>query len=445
MNNRLFSRNDLVRLIIPLIVDQFLQVAVGLSDSIMVARVGEAAVSGVSLVDTVMLLIINIFTALATGGAVIAGQYLGRKDPKTGCEATAQLFNFTFLFSIFIMILGYLGQNVILYHVFGKIEPEVMKDSRTYLLIVLSSIPMIAMYNAGAAIFRAMGNSNVAMKTSLLMNSINVFGNALLIFGFHRGVEGVAIPTVVSRGVACVVILILLNNQEHELHILHPYPFKIKWNVLKKILYIGIPNGLENSMFQLGKIAVLSLVSGLGTASLAANAVGNNIANFAILPGMSFGFALITVCAQCVGAGDFEQVKYYTKHMMRVEYLCLIASNLIVILALPFILSVYNLSDEAARYANDIILYHAACVVTIWPLSFTLPNTLRAAADVKVTMVLSIISMWVFRFGFSYLLTMVFHMGIFGVWVAMTIDWLVRGIFFVCRYKSGRWQKIIFS
>ena len=445
MNNRLFSRNDLVRLIIPLIVDQFLQVAVGLSDSIMVARVGEAAVSGVSLVDTVMLLIINIFTALATGGAVIAGQYLGRKDPKTGCEATAQLFNFTFLFSIFIMILGYLGQNVILYHVFGKIEPEVMKDSRTYLLIVLSSIPMIAMYNAGAAIFRAMGNSNIAMKTSLLMNSINVFGNALLIFGFHRGVEGVAIPTVVSRGVACVVILILLNNQKHELHILHPYPFKIKWNVLKKILYIGIPNGLENSMFQLGKIAVLSLVSGLGTASLAANAVGNNIANFAILPGMSFGFSLLTVCAQCVGAGDFEQVKYYTKHMMRVEYLCLIASNLIVILALPFILSVYNLSDEAAQYANDIILYHAACVVTIWPLSFTLPNTLRAAADVKVTMVLSIISMWVFRFGFSYLLTMVFHMGIFGVWVAMTIDWLVRGIFFVCRYKSGRWQKIIFS
>ena len=445
MNNRLFSRKDLVRLIIPLIVDQFLQVAVGLSDSIMVARVGEAAVSGVSLVDTVMLLIINIFTALATGGALIAGQYLGRKDPKTGCEATAQLFNFTFLFSIFIMILGYLGQNVILYHVFGKIEPEVMKDSRTYLLIVLSSIPMIAMYNAGAAIFRAMGNSNIAMKTSLLMNSINVFGNALLIFGFHRGVEGVAIPTVVSRGVACVVILILLNNQEHKLHILHPYPFKIKWNVLKKILYIGIPNGLENSMFQLGKIAALSLVSGLGTASLAANAVGNNIANFAILPGMSFGFALLTVCAQCVGAGDFEQVKYYTKHMMRVEYLCLIASNLIVILALPFILSVYNLSDEAAQYANDIILYHAACVVTIWPLSFTLPNTLRAAADVKVTMVLSIISMWVFRFGFSYLLAIEFHMGIFGVWVAMTIDWLVRGIFFVCRYRSGRWQKIIFS
>ena len=402
MNNRLFSRNDLVRLIIPLIVDQFLQVAVGLSDSIMVARVGEAAVSGVSLVDTVMLLIINIFTALATGGAVIAGQYLGRKDPKTGCEATAQLFNFTFLFSIFIMILGYLGQNVILYHVFGKIEPEVMKDSRTYLLIVLSSIPMIAMYNAGAAIFRAMGNSNVAMKTSLLMNSINVFGNALLIFGFHRGVEGVAIPTVVSRGVACVVILILLNNQEHELHILHPYPFKIKWNVLKKILYIGIPNGLENSMFQLGKIAVLSLVSGLGTASLAANAVGNNIANFAILPGMSFGFALLTVCAQCVGAGDFEQVKYYTKHMLRVEYL-------------PdrikphrswrfFRLSCRSIISDEAAMRMILFLYHAACVVTICAVFYTAEYAARRGGcedhhGVHYSHV------GVFRFGFSYLHT----------------------------------------
>ena len=429
-----------MRLIIPLIVDQFLQVTVGLSDSIMVARVGEAAVSGVSLVDTVMLLIINIFTALATGGAVIAGQYLGRKDPKTGCEATAQLFNFTFLFSIFIMILGYLGQNVILYHVFGKIEPEVMKDSRTYLLIVLSSIPMIAMYNAGAAIFRAMGNSNVAMKTSLLMNSINVFGNALLIFGFHRGVEGVAIPTVVSRGVACVVILILLNNQEHELHILHPYPFKIKWNVLKKILYIGIPNGLENSMFQLGKFRCFSIVTGFGTASIAANAVSNNVATFAVLPGMSIGFALLTVGAQCVGANDFEQVHYYTKKLMKVAYISLIGINILLMLVMPFIIRAYGLSAEASGYAYKILIYHSICVVTIWPLSFSLPNTLRAAADVRFTMLLAIVSMWIFRIGFSVLLGVKLHWGVFGVWVAMTIDWLFRAVCFTIRYIRGKWQ-----
>ena len=344
-----------------------------------------------------------------------------------------------------IMVLIYLGKNFILHQIFGAIEADVCAHANTYLLIVAASVPFLAIYNGGAAIFRTMGNSGVSMKVSVIMNAINCGGNALLIYGLHCGTEGVAIPTLLSRAVAAVLIVILLSRTKGPIRIERSLHIKFDGRMIRRILGIGLPNGMENSMFQLGKIAVLSLVSGLGTASLAANAVGNNIANFAILPGMSFGFALLTVCAQCVGAGDFEQVKYYTKHMMRVEYLCLIASNLIVILALPFILSVYNLSDEAARYANDIILYHAACVVTIWPLSFTLPNTLRAAADVKITMVLSIISMWVFRFGFSYLLTMVFHMGIFGVWVAMTIDWLVRGIFFVCRYKSGRWQKIIFS
>ena len=440
-----FDNKALLALILPLVVEQLLAVLVGMADSIMIASVGEAAVSGVSLVDQIMVLLINAFSALATGGAVVAGQFLGQDRREEACKSATQMVWFITICAIGITVLVYLGKSFILHTVFGKIDQDVMHHADIYLLIVAASIPFMALYNGGAAIFRTMGNSKVTMQISIIMNVINIGGNAILIYGFHRGTEGVAIPTLVSRMTAAIIIIALLCDEKRTLHIKRTWRYRINWEMVKKILSIGVPNGLENSMFQLGKIAVLSLVSGLGTASLAANAVGNNIANFAILPGMSFGFALITVCAQCVGAGDFEQVKYYTKHMMRVEYLCLIASNLIVILALPFILSVYNLSDEAARYANDIILYHAACVVTIWPLSFTLPNTLRAAADVKVTMVLSIISMWVFRFGFSYLLTMVFHMGIFGVWVAMTIDWLVRGIFFVCRYKSGRWQKIIFS
>ena len=320
-----------------------------------------------------------------------------------------------------------------------------MRASETYFFYTAISFPFIAAYDSAASIFRAQENTKGPMLISMISNAMNIVGNAIMIWIFHMGVAGAAISTLVSRIFCAVVVLIQLRKDRQPIVVRAYLKIRPDWAMIRRILGIGIPSGVENSMFQLGKIAVLSLVSGLGTASLAANAVSNNIANFAILPGMSFGFALLTVCAQCVGAGDFEQVKYYTKHMMRVEYLCLIASNLLVILSLPFILSIYNLSDEAAMYTNDIILYHAACVVTIWPLSFTLPNTLRAAADVKVTMILSIISMWVFRFGFSYLLTMEFHMGIFGVWVAMTIDWLVRGIFFVCRYKSGRWQKIIFS
>lgn len=421
-------------------IDQFLQAFVGLADSIMVASVGEAAVSGVSLIDTVMVLIINIFTALATGGAVIAGQFIGKKKMENACLATNQLLAFTLKASLVITLLGYLGKNLIIHGVFGKIEADVMQNCSTYLLIVFASIPLIALYNAGAAVFRAMGNSTIAMKTSLLMNGINLGGNALLIYGFHRGVEGVAIPTLVSRGAACVVMLCLLNNQNRILHIHHPFSLKSDWMLLKKILYIGIPNGLENSMFQLGKILVLSIVTGFGTASIAANAVSNNIATFAVLPGMSMGFALLTVGAQCVGANDFEQVHYYTKKLMKVAYLSLIVINIVLMILLPFIIQAYGLSAEASGYARKILVYHSICVVTIWPLSFSLPNTLRAAADVRFTMLLAIVSMWVFRIGFSILLGVYLDWGVFGVWVAMTIDWVFRSICFTVRYVRGKWQ-----
>lgn len=438
--NRFFSNADLRKLIVPLIIDQFLQAFVGLADSIMVASVGEAAVSGVSLIDTIMVLILNIFTALATGGAVIAGQFLGKKRDEMACKSTNQLISFTLKASLVVMLLCYLGRNFITHVVFGKIEADVMYNCNVYMMIVFASIPMTALYNAGAAIYRAMGNSAVAMKISMLMNAINLGGNALLIFVFHRGVEGVAIPTLVSRTVACVIMMFLMNNQKHTLHLYHPFSFKTDWALLKKILYIGVPNGLENSMFQLGKILVLSIVTSFGTASIAANAVSNNVATFAILPGMSVGFAILTVGAQCVGAGDYEQVRYYTKKLMKIVYVSLFVANILVVLAVPYIIQIYGLSAEASQYAHKILIYHSICAVTIWPLSFSLPNTLRAAADVTYTMILSIISMWIFRIGFSVVLGVYCHMGVFGVWVAMTIDWLFRAVCFSIRYLRGKWK-----
>lgn len=440
--NRFFSNADLCKLIVPLIIDQFLQAFVGLADSIMVASVGEAAVSGVSLIDTIMVLILNIFTALATGGAVIAGQFLGKKRDEMACKSTNQLISFTLKASLIIMLLCYLGRNFITHVVFGKIEADVMYNCNVYMMIVFASIPMTALYNAGAAIYRAMGNSAVAMKISMLMNAINLGGNALLIFVFHRGVEGVAIPTLVSRTVACVIMMFLMNNQKHTLHLYHPFSFKTDWALLKKILYIGVPNGLENSMFQLGKILVLSIVTSFGTASIAANAVSNNVATFAVLPGMSVGFAILTVGAQCVGAGDYEQVRYYTKKLMKIVYVSLFAANILVVLAVPYIIKIYGLSAEASQYAHKILIYHSICAVTIWPLSFSLPNTLRAAADVTYTMILSIISMWIFRIGFSVVLGVYCHMGVFGVWVAMTIDWLFRAVCFSIRYLRGKWKHV---
>ena len=435
-----FSNRALKRLIAPMIIEQFLAILVGMSDSIMVATVGEHAVSGVSLVDNIFILLIYLFAALATGGAVVMGQYLGQNKHEKANRAVNQLILFTALFAICIMIGLYLARNLILHRVFGAIEANVMEASKTYLLIVSASIPFIALYNAGAAVFRTMGNSKVPMYLSMMMNAINVGGNAILIFGFGMGVAGAATSTLVSRVISAVAIILLLCSPEHLLHLERPFSFKLDFGMLKKIAYIGIPNGLENGMFQLGKIMVLSMITGFGTAAIAANAVSNIIATFQVLPGMSVGMAVITVCSRCVGAGDYEAARYYTRKILKLVHILIIVFSVTTLVALPGIMHLYNLSDDAMTFTKQIIWYHGICCMLIWPEEFTLPNTLRAASDVKFCMILSIISMWVFRIAFSYIIAVRMGMGVLGVWIAMTIDWAVRAVLFIIRYRGKRWQ-----
>lgn len=436
----LFSNRELANLIGPLVIEQLLAVFVGMADSIMVANVGEAAVSGVSLVDNIMILIINIFAALATGGAVVAGQYIGRKDEKSACKAATQLVWFMSLSAVAIMILVYFGKDIILNQVFGHITAEVKGHADIYLLIVTASIPFIALYNGGAAIFRAMGDSQVSMRVSLLMNAINVTGNAILVFGLRIGTAGVAIPTLISRMVAAIVITVLLCNQTRILHIERTLKIRFDGRMIRKILAIGVPNGLENSMFQLGKILVLSLVSTFGTYAIAANAVSNAIALFQILPGMAISLAITTVISQCVGANDYEQVHYYLKKLLAIIYVAMVGTVALIFLALPLILKAYNLSDQTAAAATNIIHFHGISAMIIWPLSFALPAAYRAAGDAKACMYTSIVSMWIFRIGFSYLVGKYMGLGVFGVWVAMVIDWVVRAICFIIRYFNGKWK-----
>lgn len=431
----------LLSLIVPLVIEQLLSVLVGMADSIMIASVGEAAVSGVSLVDQIMVLLINMFAALATGGVVVAGQYLGQKKQEQACRSATQLVWFITICAIVITLLVYAGKYMILHGIFGKIEPDVMHHANIYLLIVTASIPFMALYNGGAAIFRAMGNSKIPMQVSIIMNIINIGGNAILIYGFHRGTEGVAIPTLVSRMTAAVIIITLLCNQELTLHIEKTFRYRVDWNLVKKILSIGVPNGLENSMFQLGKILVLSLISTFGTYAIAANAVSNAIALFQILPGMAISFAVTTVISRCVGAGDYEQVKYYNKKLLIITYVSMAATVGFIFLILPFILRAYNLSDLTAETTRQIIYFHGISAVLIWPLAFTLPGTFRASGDAKICMIISITSMWIFRIAFSYILGKYLGMGVFGVWVAMVIDWVFRTICFVIRYFRGNWKK----
>ena len=435
----LFSNKALVALIIPLVIEQLLAVLVGMADSIMVSSVGEAAVSGVSLVDTVFILMINIFAALATGGAVIAGQYLGKRRPQQACKAVDQLVIFIVLSGAVITGLIYVLKDPILHGVFGKIEPDVMSNAQTYLLITNASIPFIALYNAGAAVFRAMGDSKISMKMSIVMNAINVAGNAILIYVFHFGVAGVAIPTLVSRMFAGIGMMVLLRNQDRILHFSIPFSIRLEKGILKKILSLGLPNSLENSMFQLGKILVLSLVSSFGTASITANAICNNLCSFQVLPGMAIGYAILAVVAQCVGAGDYEQVRYYTKKLMIITYAAIFGTVCVMFLLQPFLLGLYGVSEEANGYAIKIMLWHGVMAALFWPMSFSMPNALRAANDVAFCMILSILSMWIVRIAGSYLLGSVFKMGVFGVWVAMTIDWVIRSAGFLWRYLRGKW------
>lgn len=437
----LFDNKALAALIGPLIVEQLLAVLVGMADSIMIASVGEAAVSGVSLVDNIMILIINIFAALATGGAVVAGQYLGQDKRKEGCHASTQLIWFVTLCAVVITVVVYLGKGFILHNVFGHITSEVRGHANTYLLIVSASIPFIALYNGGAAIFRAMGNSRISMQVSIIMNVINVSGNAILIYGLHRGTEGVAIPTLVSRMAAAIIITVLLCSEKRVLHIERSWRFKPNKKMIKAILLVGVPNGLENSMFQLGKILVLSLVSTFGTYAIAANAVSNAVAQFQILPGMAISLAITTVISRCVGAGDYEQVHYYLKKLMVIAYVAMAVTVAIIFAVLPFVLKAYHLSDVTAKATEQILMFHGISAVLIWVAAFCLPSAFRAAGDAKMCMYISIASMWIFRIGFSYLLGQHFGLGVFGVWVAMVIDWCFRVVCFLLRYFSGKWKR----
>lgn len=438
----MFTRKDLIKLIVPLVIEQMLIVSVGLADSLMVSRVGEAAVSGVSLVDSLNVLLIGLFGALATGGAVVCAQLLGHKDEKAAGLAGEQLLAAVLALSVILMGIAFLFGRSLLVILFGEVDAAVMANSRTYLFYSALSFPFIALYNGSAALFRSMGNSRISMKISFFMNIIHISVNAFFIFGLGLGVRGAALSTLISRTFAAVSLLLLLRNKKLPLHIGSIRSFRVNPALIKKILGIGIPNGLENSVFQIGKILVQGITAGLGTSAITANAISGSIGSVGILPGSAMGLALITVVGQCMGARDFEGVKSYTFKLMKLTYMIMAAWNFTILLLIPLILKLYNLTPETAHMATQLLIYHCILASLIWPMSFTLPNALRATNDVKYTMWISMVSMWIWRIAFSYVLAIMFHMGVLGIWVAMTIDWLFRSICFVLRFLKEKYKSM---
>lgn len=437
----MFTNRQLVALMWPLLLEQLLAITVGLADSLMVATVGDAAISAVSLVDSISNLMIYIFSAMATGGAAVAGQYIGQRQKEDACNAGQQLIALLGAVSIFFVALLYLFRTQILTVMFGHIEPDVMAATNTYYLYVMASIPGIALYNGGAALFRTMGHSDVSLKVSLLMNSINVIGNAVLIFGFGMDVAGVAIPTLVSRTVAAIVILSLLFNRDLMLHLSDIRGFRVDMRLMKNIFYIGVPSGVENGMFQLGRLVLFSLISTFGTASMVANAIGNTISNFNCFAGQAINLGLAAVVSQCVGAGEFDQARAYLKKIAKWTYGIMAAVNLTIIALLPLIMRVYNVSPEAEKLAVTVTLIHGISSIFIWVPAFMVPGFLRAVGDAKFTMLASMLTMWVVRVLLAYVLGKYMGYGVIGVWFAHAIvDWTVRGAIFLLRYRSGKWE-----
>lgn len=438
----MFTRKDLIKLIVPLIIEQILVVTVGMADGIMVARVGEAAVSGVSIVDSVNILLIGLFSAMATGGAVVSSQFLGQKNEKNASRAGKQLIVVSLALSILIMVIALIGRNMILNMLFKGVEPDVMLNARTYFFYSALSYPFLAVYNACAALFRSMGNSKISMKISIAANLMNITGNAILIFGFNMGVAGAAISTLVSRIFSSIMLFILLRDKKLPIYIDNILQYRPDMFMIKRILRIGIPNGLENSVFQVGKIFVQGIVAGLGTAAITANSIAGNIGGLGVLPGSAIGLALITVVGQSVGAGDYDGVKKYTKKLMLMTHVTMAVLNVIIIILIPVIIKIYRVSDTTAEIASALMLYHSILASFFWPPSFALPNALRAAGDVKYTMWVSMVSMWVWRIALSYILAIMFDVGVFGVWIAMTVDWVFRSICFVYRLHKEKYRTV---
>lgn len=438
---RLFSNQRLIRLIIPLVIEQGLTILVGMCDGVMVSSVGEAAISGVSLVDMINAVVLILFAALATGGAVVTSQFLGARQMEKAKKSAGQLVLMAGVLGSVSAVLCIVFANGLMKLFFGSIDQAVMDAGLIYLRITALSFPFIALYNAGAAMFRSTGNSKVSMQVSLLMNLINVVGNAFCIFVLKMGVAGVAIPTLVSRAVAAAVILAMAAQKKHELHLQRQWLTHIDRDMMGSILRIGIPSACENSIFQLGRLVVVSMIALFGTTQTSANAVANTLDGVGIIVGQAMGLAMVTVVGQSVGAGDLKQTSYYIKKLMLWTYVLMGISNGLLFLFVDQMVGLYSsLTPETVVLARTLVQIHSGFAILLWPVSFVLPNALRAANDVKFTMWVGVGSMILFRVVVSWFLCVQFQMGAIGVWIAMILDWVCRISFFLPRIFSGKWQ-----
>ena len=441
MQKRMFSNAQLRRLILPLLVEQLLAVLVGMVDTIMVSSAGEAAISGVSIVNDINNLIIALLSALAGGGAVIVSQYLGHGDRELTRKSASQLVMISFVISTSLGLLCVALHTQILKALYGSVEADVMTSAKEYFWITALSFSFLGVYNSAAALFRSMNETRSTMNVSILMNAINIVGNYIGVNVLQLGAAGVAWPTLISRIVAAFVMVGMAFNQQRQISI--TWQDILAWNkeLIQKILSIALPNGIENGLFQLGKVIVSIFVATYGTSQIAANGVSNSLSTLCYTSEMAFQLASVTVIGQCVGANNYAQAEYYVKRLIRTAWIFAAVNNVIVYLVMLYALSLYSLSSETMKIAETILTMECVAVTVLHSPAFVLPSCLRAAGDAKYTMYVGVGSMFGARVCSAYLLGTVLGMGVVGTRIGMYIDWGVRILFFVHRWHSGKWKQ----
>ena len=438
--NLLFPRRALWMLLIPLIIEQMLNSLMGMVDTLMVSRVGAEAISAVSLVDSINNLVLQVFAAMAAGAAIICSQYLGRKDEKGCNDAAKQIVLTVVVISSVIMIIGVGFRKPLLHLIFGSVEEAVMTNAQMYFLITALSYPFIALFQAGAAFYRACGNSKFTMKTALIANVANIVGNTLFIFVLQMGAAGAAVSTLISRALCAFVVFYALRKPGYAIQLKNYFSIRPDLNLIVKILAIGVPSGIENGMFQFGKLAIQSTVSSLGTAAIAAQAMTIIFENVNGMAAVGIGIGLMTVVGQSIGAGRQEEAKYYIVKLAGYAEIAMIISCILVYIAARPVTVLAGMSEESTALCMQMILAITIVKPLLWVPSFTPPNGLRAAGDVRFSMITATLTMWLCRVALSIFLMRV-KTGPIGVWYGMFADWGVRGVIFTIRFVRGKWLR----
>ena len=437
----LFSNKMLKSILVPVILEQLLNSFMGTADTMMVSNVGSAAISAVSLVDSINVLLIQAFSALAAGGTIICAQYMGQRNYERANKSARQVLFIILSISAAVTILCLLFKDPLLHFIFGKVDADVMEASSVYFLFSAASYPFIALYDSGASIFRAQENTKGPLIISVISNVMNIVGNAILIWGFNMGVAGAAIATLVSRIFCAVVVLWQLRKDRQPIVVRDYLKIRPDRKLIGRILGLGIPSGIENSMFQLGKLAIQSTVSTLGTTAIAAQAMTNNLEMLNGTAAMGVGIGLMTIVGECIGAGREDEAVYYVKKLSCVAEMIIIGCGLLVFALTKPITILGGMEPESARMCFQMMAWITVVKPLVWVVSFIPAYGMRAAGDVRFSMITSCVSMWVFRFCLCVFLIRVIGMGPLAVWFGMFTDWTIRGIVFIWRFHSRKWLK----